>query len=295
MRHAFLAFPAFLACLFAVTAAPASVQPGPGAIDFGFAPPIGTILRYEIVRTSEIAGRTRGGRLVRDYRFDRNGSGYLLWVELRSVESVGDESSARLIEAATSPMIGVRYAIEIGADGEPGAIREQAAVWQHVLEGIAHIEADYAVRTDITDVEREQMAQIVAHMRTRSTDGQREDLLVVARDLLVMASRSIAPGESAYSETSGPFPFAGTMTASLAPVDVALVTIDATAPGEGETLLHETTRDRAAPSSGLVHVMERTRRIGPENGPAEADLVTTQSLRLLEELAYAEGHNGNAE
>ncbi|MBC2778397.1 hypothetical protein [Parasphingopyxis marina] len=275
------AFFAAIIAAFALIATPAAAQSD--TIDFGFAPPIGSTLSYEIVRASALGERRAGMRFVRDYRFERDSGGYLLWVELRSAEPLDAGDNAGLMEAIAAPMIGVRYAIEIGPNGTPGAIRDQRGVWQRVLEGVALIGGYYAGNDDFSDAEREQMAAIIAEMQNKGEAGQRETLLVVVRDMLALAGQSVR-AEIAGDIEAGPMPVAAAMTARIVSDDLARVELDASSPGTDGTGVRESVVYRAAPSSGLVHRMERTRIIASEDGAAEDAYRETHSLRLLHEM-----------
>lgn len=259
------------------------------AIEFAFAPPIGTILRYEQVRAGLVDGRPSGARLLYDYAFERRDGGYLVWVELTGIEGLGDERRARLAETVAAPMLNIRYAIELSADGDPLAIRGEEAVWAATLDGFALIEAEMRSRADIGEEERAQMLEILAGLRQQDGALRRSGMLIVIEDMISLAGRTIAIGENPHddgiaSPLGGTIPFAGTISAELVADDMAEVEITGIANAAAQFAIRERVRYRAAPSSGLVHRMERSRAFeAPAEGetPAYRETVT---IRLIEEI-----------
>lgn len=263
------------------------------SIVFGFAPPIGSTLRYEHVRTSTLNGATTGARLTYDYRFERSGEGYLLWVELVAVEGLGDEHRARLAETVAAPMLDIAYAIELAANGAPLAIQDEERVWEHTLQGIAIIEADMRARTNIGEEERTQMLALLAATRDQTEDARRNGMLIVVSDLLALAGRAIVSDEHPVdieiaSPLGGTTMLSGTMAAHIVANDLASIETE----GQTETADGLILRDRSsyhgAPSSGLVHRMERIRVFEQSDAPNTASYQEHITVRLIEEIAAGE-------
>jgi hypothetical protein len=78
-------------------------------------------------------------------------------------------------------------------------------------------------------------------------------------------------------------PVTGATTARIVSEDMALVELDASWPEVDGTGVQERVAYRAAPPSGLVHAMERTRVIASEDVAPEDAYRETHSLRLLRE------------
>lgn len=290
--------PIYLAVVAALLPAPVSAQSLPDVaranmeirmIDFGFAPPIGTVLRYEQVRTSALDGQPTGAKLVYDYRFERRDGGYLVWVELTEIEGLGEEQRARLAETVAAPMLNMRYAIELSPDGEALAIRDEEAVWAATLRGFAHIEAEMRSRPGISEDERTQMLNMLAAIRAQDGDMRRHGMLIVIADMMTLAGRSIAVGENPHdgaiaSPLGGTVPLNGVMSAELTGEDMARVELAGTAMTAERFTINEQVQYRAAPSSGLVHRMHRTRAVEVPMGSQTPSYSETISIRLIEEI-----------
>ncbi|RED16104.1 hypothetical protein [Parasphingopyxis lamellibrachiae] len=278
--------------------APTPAQPPQGAssaeaemqvIEFAFAPPIGTILRYEQVRAGLVDGRPSGARLFYDYSFERREGGYLVWVELTGIEGLGNEQRARLAETVAAPMLNIRYAIELSPDGGPLAIRSEEAVWAATLDGFALIESEMRSRTGIGEEERAQMLGILAAIREQDGALRRNGMLIVIDDLISLAGRTIAIGENPHeddiaSPLGGTVPFTGTISAGLVAEDMAEIEIAGIANTAGQFAIREQVQYRAAPSSGLVHRMERSRAFEARGGAETQPYRETVTIRLIEEI-----------
>lgn len=268
-----------------------AAAPGEAAtVDFSFAPPIGTVLRYEQVRSATIDGRTTGARLVHDYRFERHGGRFIVWVELTGIEGLGDDRGARLAETVAAPMRHVRYAVELSAEGEPLAIRDEARVWAHMLDGIARIESEMRARAGIDETERAAMLRLLEAERNRDGAARRAALLTATADMMALAGRRLARGETPHTaETASPLggsvDLAGTMRVTVPADDIAMVEIASGTDIAGGFAIRERTRYRAAPSSGLVHRMDRTRDFTAPEGSGAPSHSETVSIRLLTEIA----------
>lgn len=259
------------------------------AIEFSFAPPIGTTLRYEQVRAGLEDGRPSGARLFYDYSFERREGGYLVWVELTGIEGLGDEQRARLAETVAAPMLNIRYAIELSPDGDPLAIRGEEAVWAATLDGFALIEAEMRSRSGISEEERAQMLGILAAIRDQDGALRRNGMLIVIDDVISLAGRTIAIGENPHQDViasplGGTVPFAGTISAELVAEDMAEVEIAGIANTAGQFAIRERVQYRAAPSSGLVHRMERSRAFEAPGGAETQPYRETVTIRLIEEI-----------
>lgn len=288
-----------LAVSLALFAAPASGQPIPvpppaeaetRSIDFAFAPPIGSVLRYEHIRTSAVDGRSTGAKLVYDYRFERREGGYLVWVELTEIEGLGDEQRARLAEAVAAPMLNIHYAIELSPDGEPLSIRNEDAVWTATLNGFAIIEAEMRARPDIGEDERTQMLNLLAAIQEQEGDIRRHGMMIVIADMMTLAGRTVTIGDNPYigeieSPLGGTGRLNGVIVARLASQDMAQVEIAGTANTAEQFTIREQVQYRAAVSSGLVHHMDRLREI---EAPADSETPSyreTVTIRLIEEIS----------
>jgi hypothetical protein len=290
--------PFLLAVVAALIPAPVSAQSLPDAarvdmetqtIDFGFAPPIGTVLRYEQIRTSALDGQPTGAKLVYDYRFERRDGGYLVWVELTEIEGLGEERRARLAETVAAPMLNMRYAIELSPDGEALSIRDEEAVWAATLRGFAHIEAEMRSRPGIGEDERTQMLDMLAAIQAQDGEVRRHGMLIVIADMMTLAGRSVAVGENPHdgavaSPLGGTAPLNGVMFAELAGEDMARVELSGTAMTAERFTIHEQVQYRAAPSSGLVHRMDRSRSVEAPTDSQTRSYSETVSIRLIEQI-----------
>lgn len=267
------------AALFAapVSAQPVSVPPlsvtETRSIDFAFAPPIGSVLRYEHIRTSAVDGQSTGAKLVYDYRFERREGGYLAWVELTENEGLGDEQPARFAEAIAAPMLNIQYAIELSPDGEPLSIRNEDAVWTATLNGFALIEAEMRARPDIGEDERTQMLNLLATIQAQEGDIRRHGMMIVIADMMTLAGRTVTIGEYPHtgeiaSPLGGTGRLNGLISAELISEDMARVEVAGTANTAEQFTIREQVQYRAAPSSGLVHHMDRFREI---EAPADSE------------------------
>ncbi|QLC23577.1 hypothetical protein HFP57_00040 [Parasphingopyxis algicola] len=229
------------------------------------------MLRYEQVRSATMDGRTTGARLVHDYRFERNGSGYAVWVELTHIEGLGDDRGARLAEAVAAPMRHIRYAVELSPEGQPLAIRDEERVWAHMLEGIALIESEMRTRAGIDETERATMLRLLESERTRDSAARRDALLTAIADMMALAGRILARGEAPHvaetpSPLGGSIDLAGIMRVTVPTDDVALVDITSEADTAGGYAIRERTRyrprRRAAWFTGwTVRAISRRRRV----------------------------------
>jgi len=287
-----------LTCNLALIAVPASAEPLPTAarsesqthsIDFAFAPPIGSVLRYEQTRTSTLDERTTGAKLTYDYRFERREGGYLVWVELTEIEGLGAEQRARLAETVAAPMLDIRYAIELSPNGEPLSIRNEEAVWAATLDGFALIEAEMRSRPDIGEDERTQMLNLLAAMQVQEGAARRQGMLIVIADILTLSGRSIAMGDNPHSgdiasPLGGTVRLDGMISAELTGEDIGLVEITGTANTAEQFAVSERLLYRAAPSSGLVHQMDRSRAFEAPADSGAPSYSETVAIRLIEEI-----------
>lgn len=286
----------------AVSATPVQAQTSgiveASAIEMNFAPPIGTVLRYEELRTSEREGQLYGARLTHDFSFERIEDGYLVWAELVDIEGLGDERSARMVEAIAEPMLNLRYAIALSAYGEPVAVRDEERIWRQMLAGMDRIDAATRERTDINERERVQLLGLISALRTQDTEDRQTSHLLVISEILALADRTVEVGEHPHS---GELAIAGmprleangTIAAGFAGEDMAHVDTETAAIVPDHYAIREQLRYSAAPSSGLVHHMERIRHFDAQSEAAHS-YVDRVEIRLLGEAEAAENAADNA-
>lgn len=277
---------ALIAALLAAVAAPVAADPvagppadAPPTMQFAFAPPIGTTLRYEVERAMALGPRRVVTRLVRDYRFERSDEGYRLWIELASVAAdAEDRAGARAIEASAAPLLGVPYAVAISPAGEPLRVVDQADIWSRVIEGQRSIRAGIEADAALDPEARAGMLAMVDAVVALDPAGQRRMLIEPAEQLLAFAGRSVSSGV----QRDG-----GTVALAASGDDLASITIrseravDAGAAAPVAMTVAETASHLVAPSSGLVHALRRERRIGAAGAPAAEQQVETLDLRWL--------------
>ncbi len=261
-------------------------------IAFGFAPPLGRTLRYEITESVARGDAARGVRFIRDYRFERDTNGYRLWVELQSAVSDDDGPAGRFLEAVAAPMIGVRYAIGLSADGEPRAIDDQARLWTHIAEGVAVIRADGEIREDLTPELRTAFLAMLDSYAAADETTRRDNLLIGTSDILAFAGRSLPPvaGYEIPVDIAGsdPVTLRGTIAASKSADDSVSISVVAEGIGHDDPVdesrfrIGERIQYRVAPSSGLLHEMRRERRFGTDGAAAGDSRVEITTIRLVD-------------
>ncbi|MEA3388883.1 hypothetical protein [Sphingobium sp. CCH11-B1] len=126
----------FLPASFLLAAAisqPAAAE----AIAIPFAPPTGMALTYRIDQHRPVAGQDSLFRAVRRLRFERAGSGYMLYATLQSIDTDAPASGAEPYRAALGPLVGVEMRFRLDGKGRIVALEDMDAVWTSVQTGLA--------------------------------------------------------------------------------------------------------------------------------------------------------------
>lgn len=248
-------------------------------IVFPFAPPIDKTLRYRFARSHSSDGRTRAASYVYALRFERDGEGYLLWVEMESLEPRADGTPSP-IASQVEPMLGVPFAVELSPDGPALGIRNQPQLWGRFLESMARIRAQLDAAGAPGDPGREAAAQLAANFATLDPDGQRDLLLSPIQPIIAFAGATLAREGSGVVALDGE-------TATILITSRSSGAAFAAAHGiqDVEALanfgIEESTRYTVSRSSGLAHAVQQERRTGPLDGPDADDAVTRLDISLL--------------
>ncbi len=244
--------------LLAALASPAQAE----TVAIGFAPPVGTALRYHIEQRRPAGAATGIFTATRDLRFERATDGYTLHLTLRAIDCDVTGDVADQYRTALSPLIGVEHRFHVDAGGRITRLDNIDAVWSAVEKGLRGMAAGAAEGS----ARRRTADNVLTLLMGQPPEGKFAVLAGEIRPLLLFAGSAFDTGVPRGLETSAGSPLGrpvavrGTLAVTQRAGDQA--TLTETLAGEGVTV---DISYRLSLRSGLVQRQERRLRVGARN------------------------------
>ncbi|NJC33951.1 hypothetical protein GGR88_001425 [Sphingomonas jejuensis] len=242
-----------------------------------FAPPLDRPVIEDNVVIRELAdGKPGRFVVVREYRFERDGDGYLVVMRATGIDSDVTGPARTGFEVGSRPMINLPLRIRLDAQGRVVGVENTEEYWAAFTEGQMALRADLEGRPALTPIDRRIIAAVVDGLLAVPADQRAARLASDVGELAALGGRTVSTEVPIAFEAAGNRA-GGSMV--VTGIDEAAVTLELTA-SSGATPLEAQvdTEERIVVdrSSGLV--VSRSRRRTTTQG--DSVIATTESRTL---------------
>jgi hypothetical protein len=231
-------------------------------VAIGFAPPVGTPLRYHIEQRRPAGAAIATFTATRDLRFERATDGYTLFLTLRAIDCDMAGDVADQYRAALSPLIGIEHHFHVDAGGRITGLDNLDVVWVAVEKGLRAMVAGAAEGS----VRRRTADNVLTLLSGQSAEGKFAVLAGEIRPMLLFANSAIDTDKPRGLETSAGSPLGrpvavrGLLAMTQRSGDEATLTENLSGEGVVVDISY-----RLSLRSGLVRRQDRTLHVGERN------------------------------
>lgn len=262
--------------VLAQAAAPAAAE----IVTLPFSPPLDQPVVEENVVTKELSdGRPGRFIITREYRFERDGDGYLVVMRATGIDTDVEGAAKTGFEVASRPMLNLPLRIRLDAQGRVRGVENAAAYWTAFTDGQMALRQELEGRSGLTTGERRVIAAVVDGLLAVPAADRDAQLAGDVAEMTALAGRTLSATAPIAFEAEGTRAGGSLEVTSIAADKVELRLSAAT--GDTPLTARVDTAERIVVdrSSGLIVRREKQRTITQGDSViATTDIRTASTL-----------------